>query len=92
VEILVQRRDMISEYFSMNITSDGVLESVPLLLKNYTPHYGKLPTFIRRLGRNVDSQNSNIWTNVRLTGTMRNLVSNHFLENWLYSILLNRFH
>ena len=56
MEILVQRRDMISEYFSMNITSDGVLESVPLLLKNYTPYYGKLPTFIRRLGRNVYSQ------------------------------------
>jgi DNA mismatch repair protein Mlh1 C-terminus len=80
VEILVQRRDMISEYFSLNITSDGVLESVPLLLKNYTPYYGKLPTFIRRLGRNV-LPNSTTRTNLRLIGLPRSLVSNRFLEN-----------
>jgi len=37
----------------MNISPEGVLTTLPLLLKNYTPHYGKLPSFIRRLGRNV---------------------------------------
>jgi DNA mismatch repair protein MLH1 len=53
VDILVQRRDMISEYFALNITPEGTLTSLPLLLKNYTPYYGKLPIFLRCLGRNV---------------------------------------
>jgi hypothetical protein len=42
-----------AEYFSIDVTPEGVLTGLPLLLKNYTPHYGKLPSFLRRLGRNV---------------------------------------
>ena len=53
VDILIQRREMIAEYFSITITSEGILTSLPLLLRNYTPCYGKLPYFLRRLGRNV---------------------------------------
>jgi DNA mismatch repair protein MLH1 len=53
MEVLIQRRDMIAEYFSLGITKEGILTSIPLLLKNYTPNYGKLPLFLRRLGRNV---------------------------------------
>jgi DNA mismatch repair protein MLH1 len=53
VDILIQRREMIAEYFSLSITSEGNLTTLPLLLRNYTPHYGKLPSFLRRLGRNV---------------------------------------
>ena len=53
IDILVQRRDMIAEYFSITVTPEGVLTTLPLLLKNYSPHFGKLPSFIRRLGRNV---------------------------------------
>lgn len=53
MDILIQRRDMIAEYFALKITAEGVLTSLPLLLKNYTPNFGKLPSFLRRLGRNV---------------------------------------
>jgi DNA mismatch repair protein MLH1 len=53
MEVLIQRKDMIAEYFSLCITKEGILTSIPLLLKNYTPNYGKLPPFIRRLGLNV---------------------------------------
>jgi DNA mismatch repair protein MLH1 len=53
VDILIQRREMIAEYFSLTITAEGILTSLPLLLRNYTPHYGKLPSFLLRLGRNV---------------------------------------
>lgn len=53
IDILTQRREMIEEYFTLAITQDGLLTSLPLLLKDYTPHYGKLPSFLRRLGRNV---------------------------------------
>ncbi|KAL1679590.1 hypothetical protein EV122DRAFT_209500 [Schizophyllum commune] len=54
VEILVARRDMLSDYFAMDITEDGNLESLPLLLRDYTPNLDKLPNFVMRLGPQVD--------------------------------------
>lgn len=54
---LVSRRDMIAEYFNLCVTESGELESIPLLLKNYTPSLAKLPRFLMRLGPCVD------WTN-----------------------------
>ncbi|MCJ1358658.1 MAG: DNA mismatch repair protein [Icmadophila ericetorum] len=54
---LVSRRDMIAEYFNFSVTESGELESIPLLLKNYTPSLAKLPRFLMRLGPCVD------WTN-----------------------------
>jgi len=37
----------------MEITEQGELISIPLLLKGYMPSLGKLPSFILRLGPNV---------------------------------------
>ncbi|KAL1741295.1 hypothetical protein HDZ31DRAFT_84907 [Schizophyllum fasciatum] len=54
VEILVARRDMLSDYFSMDISEDGLLESLPLLLRDYTPNLDKLPNFVLHLGPQVD--------------------------------------
>lgn len=51
---LVQRREMLLEYFSMEISPDGALVSIPLLLKGYTPSLAKLPRFLMRLGPCVD--------------------------------------
>jgi DNA mismatch repair protein MLH1 len=44
------RRDMLDEYFSLNITAAGLVESLPLLLRDYTPNLDKLPSFLMRLG------------------------------------------
>ena len=46
-------RPILDEYFSMCITEDGVVESIPLLLKGYTPNLDKLPLFLMRLGPQV---------------------------------------
>ncbi|KAJ7096712.1 hypothetical protein B0H15DRAFT_946177 [Mycena belliarum] len=54
VETLVARREMLSEYFSFNITPTGLLESLPLLLRDYTPNLDKLPGLLMRLGPQVD--------------------------------------
>ncbi|RPB04249.1 putative DNA mismatch repair protein Mlh1 [Choiromyces venosus 120613-1] len=54
VDTLVSRRDLLKEYFSMEITEQGELVGIPLLLKGYMPSLGKLPSFILRLGPNVD--------------------------------------
>lgn len=51
---LVDRREMLSEYFSIHISDDGHLLTIPLLLKGYLPCLGKLPRFLLRLGPYVD--------------------------------------
>ncbi|KAF7323905.1 DNA-mis-repair domain-containing protein [Mycena kentingensis (nom. inval.)] len=54
VETLVARREMLAEYFSFNISASGKIESLPLLLREYTPNLDKLPAFLMRLGPQVD--------------------------------------
>jgi DNA mismatch repair protein MLH1 len=44
---------MLAEYFSLNISSSGHVESIPLLLPDYTPNLDKLPYFLMRLGPQV---------------------------------------
>lgn len=51
---LISRREMLEEYFSMSITADGQLLSIPLLMKGYTPPMSKLPRFLLRLGPKVN--------------------------------------
>ena len=51
---LVDRRDMLLEYFQMEISESGELISIPLLLQGYTPSLVKLPYFLMRLGPYVN--------------------------------------
>ncbi|KAJ5408931.1 MutL protein [Penicillium cosmopolitanum] len=51
---LIERREMLDEYFSMQINPEGELLTVPLLLKGYVPSLAKLPRFLLRLGPYVD--------------------------------------
>ncbi|TVY51387.1 DNA mismatch repair protein Mlh1 [Lachnellula cervina] len=51
---LIERRDMLLEYFSFEISPEGNLISIPLLLKGYTPSLAKLPNFLLRLGPHVN--------------------------------------
>lgn len=44
---------MLIEYFSLTINAEGLVESIPLLLKNYTPNLDKLPLLLMRLGPQV---------------------------------------
>ncbi|KIY63167.1 DNA mismatch repair protein MutL [Cylindrobasidium torrendii FP15055 ss-10] len=54
VDILMARREMLSEYFSFNISEDGLLQSLPLILRDYTPNLDKIPEFLMRLGPQVN--------------------------------------
>lgn len=47
---LIQSRAMLLEYFNMEISAEGQLISIPLLIKGYTPAMAKLPRFLMRLG------------------------------------------
>ena len=51
---LIHRRDMLAEYFSIEISAEGELVSIPLLVKGYMPCLAKLPRFLLRLGPYVD--------------------------------------
>lgn len=53
METILAKRDMLAEYFSVHITSDGMVDSLPLLLRDYTPNLDKLPSFLMRLGPQV---------------------------------------
>ncbi|KAI1806204.1 DNA mismatch repair protein [Daldinia bambusicola] len=59
-EQLIERREMLLEYFSLEISPAGELLSIPLLLKGYTPSMAKLPQFLLRLGPYVN------WTDEKL--------------------------
>ncbi|KAI0795447.1 DNA binding protein [Abortiporus biennis] len=54
VDLLIERREMIDEYFSLSVSDDGNVESIPLLLRDYTPNLDKLPLFLMRLGPQVN--------------------------------------
>jgi DNA mismatch repair protein MLH1 len=47
---IMSRKDMLREYFSLEISDSGQLEAIPLLLRGYLPCLAKLPTFLLRLG------------------------------------------
>jgi DNA mismatch repair protein MLH1 len=44
---------MLAEYFSFDISEDGHVLSLPLLLKDYIPNLDNLPNFLMRLGPQV---------------------------------------
>ncbi|KAF8463512.1 DNA mismatch repair protein Mlh1 [Kalaharituber pfeilii] len=52
--LLIDKRAMLLDYFNMTITEEGTIYTLPLLVKGYLPSMGKLPTFLLRLGPNVD--------------------------------------
>ncbi|KAF2459092.1 DNA mismatch repair protein mutL [Lineolata rhizophorae] len=51
---LINRRDMLAEYFSVEISEDGDLHAIPLMMKGYLPSMAKLPQFLLRLGPHVN--------------------------------------
>lgn len=51
---LMDRREMLMEYFSLEISEEGMVEALPLLVKGYTPCMQKMPGFLLKLGPKVD--------------------------------------
>ena len=54
LQLLVKKREMLLEYFNLDITEDGQLRAIPLLARGYVPALSKLPKFLLRLGPCVD--------------------------------------
>jgi len=55
VRILTSKSEMLKDYFSLEIDPENqTLNSLPLLLPDYTPQLEGLPGFLIRLAENVD--------------------------------------
>lgn len=50
----LQKRTMLAEYFSLDISEDGMLSSMPLLLSGYIPQIGKMPNLLYCMVSKVD--------------------------------------
>lgn len=44
---------MMDEYFSLRLTPEGKVESLPMVLRGYTPNLDRLPHFLLCLGTRV---------------------------------------
>ncbi|KAF2744195.1 DNA mismatch repair protein MutL [Sporormia fimetaria CBS 119925] len=53
-ETLIEKRVMLAEYFSMEVSEDGDVCAIPMLVRGYMPSLAKLPQFLLRLGPHVD--------------------------------------
>lgn len=47
---LIASSEMLLQYFNFEVSPEGELVSLPLLMKGYTPSLAKLPRFLMRLG------------------------------------------
>nr|CAH7749104.1 unnamed protein product [Callosobruchus chinensis] len=53
-EILVDKSEMLKDYFSVGIDAEGNLYSIPILIDDYVPDSRALPFFVTRLAAEVD--------------------------------------
>ncbi|XP_033324905.2 DNA mismatch repair ATPase Mlh1 isoform X1 [Megalopta genalis] len=53
-ELLLEKADMLKEYFSVVIDKKGNLKSLPVLLEKYFPYEAGLPLYILRLATEVE--------------------------------------
>ncbi|KAL2911869.1 DNA mismatch repair protein Mlh1 [Polyrhizophydium stewartii] len=51
---ITDRREMLLEYFSIQVDGDGLLGALPVLMRDYVPNMDKLPEFVLRLGSHVN--------------------------------------
>ena len=54
VSLLVDKKDMLNDYFSLEIDDNGQILSIPMLLEGYVPDLNHFPMFVLRVATNVD--------------------------------------
>lgn len=51
--LLLDKQEMLDEYFSVKLSQKGEVETLPMLLKGYSPNLDRLPHFLLCLGTQV---------------------------------------
>lgn len=54
VKFLIENREMLNEYFCLQISEEGAIETIPSLVNGYMPQLESLPKFILSLVEAVD--------------------------------------
>ncbi|KIK94933.1 hypothetical protein PAXRUDRAFT_141840 [Paxillus rubicundulus Ve08.2h10] len=82
-DTLLAQRVMLTEYFAMDITPDGEVQTLPHLLKEYTPDLNKLPAFLMRLGPQVrwQSEQECLYTFMRELAYFYSPSPSHFIPS-----------
>ena len=52
-DLLMDKREMVDEYFSLAISDEGAVETLPMLLRGYTPNLDRLPECLLCLAARV---------------------------------------
>lgn len=55
-ELLKQKREMLEEYFCININQEGNLTRLPVILEQHTPDMDHIPEFLLSLANDVGSE------------------------------------
>ena len=71
---------MLREYFSLGITVDGMVDSLPLLIHDLTPNLDKLPLFLMRLGPQVSSHHFSLLAGRRCSADVQRMHTQGQLE------------
>ena len=53
-QLLVSKRKMLEDYFSVEISAEGALHAIPLVVDNHQPSMRKLPNFLLTLGHDTE--------------------------------------
>jgi DNA mismatch repair protein MLH1 len=53
-QCLIERRDMLSEYFAIELDAHGALATLPVILEHYVPDLDLIPLLLLRLASSVD--------------------------------------
>jgi DNA mismatch repair protein MLH1 len=55
-ESMIVQREMLAEYFQLEITPTGELRTLPLMVQGYTPPLAKLPQLLHNIGTRIEWQ------------------------------------
>ncbi|XP_018340393.1 PREDICTED: DNA mismatch repair protein Mlh1 [Trachymyrmex septentrionalis] len=86
-ELLLEKADMMNEYFSIVMDKVGNLRSLPILLDKYFPYEAEIPLYIMRLATEVDWRKEQLcFQNIcRETAKFYSYISpKHQTHDWKY--------
>ncbi|XP_040577146.1 DNA mismatch repair protein Mlh1 [Lepeophtheirus salmonis] len=53
-KFLIEKAEMLDDYFSIEIDQDGRLHTLPIILEQYVPFFGKIPVYLMKLATEVN--------------------------------------
>jgi DNA mismatch repair protein MLH1 len=95
--VIIKRKELLLDYFSIEVTDDGVLTTLPVLLEGYFPDEARLPYFISDLAFEVDWNNElqcfyNIGQAISDLYAVTDRVGDEVISSVVYPLIKQKFH